>query len=408
MHNFFSKTKLIIKILSSFAIIFMADCTFFTFAYIEKDTRSIQTFTKLAHAVANTNINLPADITARFLAGMDLPPNNNLEKLTQTAFYKSYQTEFTASWNRFQKPNLDKMGIWWKEKLAKNFNKNISYPFSGPDIMNVLTFFPDGDSYILFGLEPVGTIPNPFGITEAELIKGLNALRKSLNTILQVNFFKTVNMSEDIKNNPFNGISALLMALLAKCEYTVIDTKNVIIDNQSNLVSWEAADAKINWQNPPASQRIPGVEITFKKGEGKIQIVRYFNLSVADDNLHRRNPNFIPYFMKIAPYATMLKSASYLMHNDDIKYTKIRAAILNSSDFIIQDDSGIPLRYLKGNEWIVSLHGVYDQPIPMFRNRTQHDLKAAYKASTGVLPFSYGYDYKEGKSNLLTASRIRR
>jgi len=353
----------------------------------------------------NTNIDLPANITALFLAGMDLPPDSNLEKLTQTAFYQSYKTEFAASWSRFQKPNLDRMSIWWNEKLAKNFNNNISYPFSGPDIMNVLAFFPDADNYILFGLEPVGTIPNLFAITDAELTSGLKALRKSLNDILQINFFLTNNMAEDIKNNPFNGISALLMTLLAKCGYTVIDAKNVTIDSQSNLVSWEASDAEINWRNPPASQRIPGVEITFRKGNGKTQTVRYFNVNVADDYLSKRNQNFIPYFMKNVPYATMVKSASYLMHND-VRYTKIREAILNSSDFIIQDDSGIPLRYFTGNEWAVSLHGVYDEPIQLFKNRAQPDLKEAYKSSTGVLPFSYGYGHRY-KQNLLTASRVQ-
>jgi len=404
MHNFLSKTKLNIKILSHFAIIFMIS---FTFSCTESNSRSNSASIQLPHAVANTNSDSPANITALFLAGLDLPPNNNLEKFTQTAFYKSYKSEFTTSWNRFQKPNLDKMRNWWKSKIAKNFDKNISYPFSGPDIMNVLTFFPDGDTYIMFGLEPVGTIPNPFDKTDAELINGLNAMRRSLNTILSVNFFKTINMAEEIKNNPFNGISALLMTFLAKCGYTVIEAKNVAIDNQSNLVAWEAADARINWQNPPASQRIPGVEISFRKGNGKTQIVRYFNLNVIDDNLSRRNPNFIPYYVKSAPHATMLKSASYLMHNDDIKFTRIRAAILNSSDFIVQDDSGIPLRYFKSNEWNVALHGVYTKPIALFSNRAQPDLREAYKASTGVLPFSYGYDYRKDESNLLTAEKIK-
>jgi len=111
--------------------------------------------------------------------------------------------------------------------------------------------------------------------------------------------------------------------------------------------------------------------------------------------------------MKIAPCATMLKSASYLMHNDNKRYTKIRTAILNSSDFIIQDDSGIPLRYFNKNEWTLAFHGVYAQPIKLFNNRHQPDLKQAYTASTGVLPFSYGYAYKKGKSNVLTASRIK-
>ena len=357
-------------------------------------------------APANTPVDLPANVTALFLAGMDLPPNSALEKFTQSAFYKAYKAEFAASWNRFQKPNLDKMSMWWKEKLAKNFNQNISYPFSGPDIMNVLTFFPDADNYILFGLEPVGAIPNPFTITDAERTNGLIALRKSLNNILRLNFFVTAHMAEDIKNTHFNGISAILMALLAKCGYTVVDAKNAAIDDQANLVPWEDSDAKTHWRNPPASQRIPGIEITFKKGDGKTQTVRYFNVNVEDNNLSKRCQNFIPYFMKIAPYATMLKSASYLLHNDDRKFTKIRETILNSSDFIIQDDSGIPLRYFTNKEWAVSLHGVYNKPIKQFKNKVQPDLQKAFKSSTGVLPFSYGYGYPY-KQNLLTASRIQ-
>ena len=350
--------------------------------------------------------NLPANITALLLAGMDLPHDSALDKFAQSAFYKAYKAEFAASWNRFQKPNLDKMSMWWKEKLAKNFKQNISYPFSGPDIMNVVTFFPDADSYTLFGLEPVGAIPNPFTVTDTELAGGLKALRKSLNNILHLNFFITANMAEDIKNTHFNGISAILMALLAKCGYTVIDAKNVAIDDQANLVAWEDSDAKIHWRNPPTSQRIPGIEITFKKGDGKTQTVRYFNINVEDNNLNKRCQNFVPYIMKAAPYATMLKSASYLLHNADRKYTKIRETILNSSDFIIQDDSGIPLRYFTNKEWAVSLHGVYNKPIKQFKNKVQPDLQKAFKATTGVLPFSYGYGYPY-KQNLLTASRIQ-
>jgi hypothetical protein len=344
------------------------------------------------------------NITALFLAGMDLPNNNNLEKFTQTAFYKSYKTELATSWDRFQKTNLYKMRDWWDIKIAQTYDKDIFYPFSGPDIMNILAFFPDGDTYTMFGLEPVGTVPNPFNKTDAELIAGLKTMRKSLNTILRANFFITGDMAKDIKNNSFNGISAFLMSFLAKCNYTVIEAKNIAINDQSILVPWEDSDAKINWGNPPASQRIPGVEITFKKGTGKTQVVRYFNVNVIDENLKNRNQNFIPYIEKNKSYATMIKSASYLMHNN-IKYNKIRSTILDYSCFIIQDDSGIPLKYFKNNEWNVSLHGVYDKPISKFSYRMQIDLKEAYKKSTGILAFHYGYGHGK-KSNLLTAKKL--
>jgi hypothetical protein len=385
-------SRINVKIIRIFMVFFITN---FIAASIAKDVQS-----------AEISIELPINITALFLAGMDLPPNNNLEKFTQTTFYKSYKTDFSTGWERFQKPNLDKMRNWWQEKIALTYDKDILYPFSGPDIMNVLTFFPDGDTYIMFGLEPVGTVPIPYDASVLDIINGLKSIRKSLNTIFSVNFFKTIDMTEDIKNNSFSGISALLMVFLVKCGYTIIDAKNIIIDNQSTLVSWETSDAKINWQNPPASQRIPGIEVSFKKGNGKTQVVRYFNLNVIDENL-KKLPNFIQYITKNASYATMLKSASYLMHNDNMKFTKIRAAILDSSDFIIQDDSGIPIRYFKNNKWAVSLHGVYNKPISLFANKYQLDLKEAYKLSTGILPFSYGYDYKKNESNLLAAKKIK-
>jgi len=388
-------------IVAIFVAFFISTCT-------KQYAHSAQSSKKQPHVIENTTINSSTNITALFLAGMDLPSNNNLEKFTQTEFYKSYKSELSTGWNRFQKPNLDKMRSWWKEKINLTYNKDILYPFSGPDIMNALTFFPDGDTYTMFGLEPVGTVPIPYDASETELINGLNSIKKSLHTIFRVNFFKTKDMAKNIKNNSFSGISALIMAFLAKCGYTVIDAKNITIDSKSVLVPWEASDAAINWKEPPASQRIPGIEISFKNGDGKTQIVRYFNVNVLDENLNKLQ-NFIPYLTKHTSYATILKSASYLMHNDYTKFTKIRSAILDSSDFIIQDDSGIPLRYFKNNEWTVALHGSYNKPIDLFENKIQYDLKIAYyKSSTGTLPFSYGYAHKKGESNLLTAKKIKR
>jgi len=158
------------------------------------------------------------------------------------------------------------------------------------------------------------------------------------------------------------------------------------------------------WENQPKN-RVPGVEIAFKGNSGKIQKIRYYMLNVIDNALTVSSPNFIPYLLKEGRYTTVIKSASYLMHNDTIKFTKIRKAILDSSDYIIQDDSGIPLRYFQKG-WSMKFHGFYDRPIPLFSNRTQNDLKEAMKKhSTGILPFSYGYDYKKGESNLMTAER---
>ncbi len=136
--------------------------------------------------------------------------------------------------------------------------------------------------------------------------------------------------------------------------------------------------------------------------------MRYYMLNVIDHALATSSPNFIPYLKKEGPYATIIKSASYLMHNDTTKFTKIRAAILESTGYLVQDDSGVPLRYFKPAIWKLAFHGYYNGPIGLFANRMQHDLKKSFDAgSTGKLPFSYGYVYKPGQSNLMTAEKIK-
>lgn len=344
--------------------------------------------------------------TALFLAGKPLPKNSALKKYTRNAFYRSYSRQLKKSWNRFQKPNLDKMKKWWKTHGPSSTPDDVLYPFSGPDIMNVLAFFPDKESYTMFGLEQPGILPNPYAMNSRQVHRGLRGVKSSLNTILRVNFFRTKGMAKQLGNKSFNGIAGLMFIFLSLNDYTIVDARRVAINARGRLVPGIKSDHRIRWQSPPASRRIPGIEISFRKGSGKVQKVRYFMLNVIDYALKKHSPHFLPYIKKNGPYATFIKSASYLMHNDKIKFTKIRAAVLSSSRYIVQDDSGIPLRYLPSSRWNVKFHGVYDRPIPLFKNRAQKDLRRAMKKkSTGILPFSYGYDYRKNESNLITAER---
>jgi len=348
--------------------------------------------------------------TARFLAGKGIVSETKLAAYTRSRFYVQYAEQMKVGWGRFQQPNIERMKTWW-EKYAPAAYSTVFYPFSGPDIANTLAFFPEADTYLMFGLEPPGVIPDPLAMQNEKISDGLNGLRASLNTIFQVNFFITRGMEKKLGRRSFNSITGLIMFFLAMNDCEVIGAKRIAIGPDVALVPGAAADDSINWQNPPLS-RIPGVEITFRKNLGKIQTIRYFMLNVSDRSLAKNSPNFIPYLKSTGRYVTLIKSASYLMHTDSAKeqpphFDKIRELVLAQSDFIVQDDSGVPLRFFARDRWRLLFHGRYDAPIQLFWNRRQKDLKAEMqKNSTGRLPFSYGYDYKPGKSNLMTAERI--
>ena len=77
--------------------------------------------------------------------------------------------------------------------------------------------------------------------------------------------------------------------------------------------------------------------------------------------------------------------------------------ILDNSNYVLEDDSGIPYKYFKQDVWAPALYGTYSGSISLFTGVFQDDLDAAYKAKTNVKPlkFGIGYKYQVGESNLM-------
>jgi hypothetical protein len=88
-------------------------------------------------------------------------------------------------------------------------------------------------------------------------------------------------------------------------------------------------------------------------------------------------------------------------------FNQIRNLILNNSTAVLQDDSGIPIKFLDSTKWNVQLYGSYNGVINLFKGDEQPELKTLYKDSTLVknLPFGTGYKFNKGTSNLQLAIR---
>ena len=98
-----------------------------------------------------------------------------------------------------------------------------------------------------------------------------------------------------------------------------------------------------------------------------------------------------------------VKSASYLMHTDS--FSTIRETLLDLRGAIVQDDSGVPLRYFDQKQWNLRLYGTYVPPLDIFRQYLQPDLAAAYaRGSSGKLVFGAGYHWNWKEANLMVAT----
>ena len=347
------------------------------------------------------------DEVATYLAG--LPSKEKNSDLEVSAAWKSYAAASNGKWDKLKNGKFAKMRPWAKEYLAepRKLEGLVFYPFSGADFIHADAFFPDADEYLLIGLEPIGTYP-----TVEKINKNANAYFNGLNQamyfLVEYSFFRTLSMADDLTGRrvaAIDGTLPLLLTFMKNLGHDILYYDRVAIDNSGKMVS------ESNYKKPAGKDAtIYGTRIYFKdnKGaEGKTKILHYFGTDISDSGL-KKNPHMATFLQSLKPNTTYLKSASYLMHND--YFSTIRNAILDNTKFLVQDDSGMPIRFLPENKWENTYFGAYTGPIPLFSGRYQKDLRKEYTKdvkSLKPLPFGIGYMFREGTSNIMMAKRVK-
>ncbi|MGB3655017.1 MAG: hypothetical protein WBA41_27950, partial [Rivularia sp. (in: cyanobacteria)] len=148
---------------------------------------------------------------------------------------------------------------------------------------------------------------------------------------------------------------------------------------------------------------VPGVKIAFvPQGESQPRTLYYFSTDLSNDGL-KKHPELKQFVSKLDNPVTYLKAASYLMYNGS--FSNIRDTILANSSYLLQDDSGMPLKSFDNAKWDLKFYGNYSRPIGLFRNRYQSDLRRVYTSSKDIQPLDFGIGYKFGvnQSNLMLA-----
>ena len=148
---------------------------------------------------------------------------------------------------------------------------------------------------------------------------------------------------------------------------------------------------------------VPGVKIAFvPQGESQPRTLYYFSTDLSNDGL-KKHPELKQFVSKLDNPVTYLKAASYLMYNGS--FSNIRDTILANSSYLLQDDSGMPLKSFDTAKWDLEFYGNYTRPIGLFRNRYQSDLRRVYTSSKDIQPLDFGIGYKFGvnQSNLMLA-----
>lgn len=339
---------------------------------------------------------------ARLLGGLEPLPGSTIASSDSTQDAARHRQYFAKIWTDLEKNQLEPQRKWAAEKLGvqKGF---VFYPFSGPDFLNIYTFYPEGKEYLMFGLEPTGEPPHLKDLSAQQVSQGLAGLQVSMRSILNLSFFQTLHMINDLKATRLSGVAPVLLAFVARTGHTVLSVRNVrlLADGTIETLA-DPYGTQGSTEQKPAGDHVPGIRIIFQKnGNGDISHVDYFSVDISNEAIAKK-PYFFNYIRSKGAAVTYLKAASYLMHNQS--FSSIRDFILDTSDLLLQDDSGMPYAAVSKEKFDVKLYGAYTRPIPLFDGRYQADLRAAYKDAE-PLPFGIGYKWGKGESNLMIARK---
>jgi hypothetical protein len=274
----------------------------------------------------------------------------------------------------------------------------VFYPFSGPDVLYPTLFFPNCRLFVLAGLEPVGSLRTLGNYTDDNIERVLRGWRSSLSSLFFRSFFVTGEMDRNFRGRVADGILPMILLLLARSGYAIDRIVYGSLSPSGELTMPSGPD--LGAEKSPTF----GVKIVFhRENDSVARTLYYFSTDLAAG--FERDYRLARFLHRFGMCDTLLKSTSFLPHWR--MCDSIRDYILQNSNLVLQDDTGVPFRNFATSTWHVQLFGAYSHPDRPFQREYQSDLARAFRshASVRALGFSLGYGAGRRPSILMLARR---
>lgn len=335
---------------------------------------------------------------ARFIAGLAPNAGSSMAKYDSIKQVKEHAVQFSNRWDEMDKNRLSLMRKWAKEELHPKVDKSLNtfYPFSGPDFLHVVQFYPNSKKYLFLANEMVGNVPEFEKMNQSQVLNYLNSIEKALGDIFRRSYFITSYMGSQIP--AVKGVVPIFMVFFARTGHEIMNVELITVDASGKSV--------LRSQN---TKGVSGVRFTFCPS-GKYDDVRtleYFNTDISNVGTSgngglKARPELVTYIEAFGKANTFVKAASYLLHYET--FSTIKDLTQKKSVSLLQDDTGIPYRFL-AKDFNQFLYGKYTIPVKNFSatGHYQKDLAKLYADSTKVksLPFSLGYHWQDKNQNYM-------
>jgi hypothetical protein len=286
----------------------------------------------------------------------------------------------------------------------------VVYPFGGGDLTSALTTFPDADEITTISLEPAGDVRPIDRLAAGRLAGELASHRDHIERLFAKAHSRTDNLDKEAHTElPGELLFALAALVVHGAEPVSLRYFRLRPDGSLAFVSEE--DIASARRTPKALRKLfENAELRFRRvgdAGNAVQVLRHIAFNLDDQSL-RADPALLAYLDRQGKVAAMTKAASHLLWSSH--FSLIRGWLLDHTDWMVSDSTGIPPRFAKPAGFAQQTYGTFDGPAAfgLYNDGDGRDFKALFKAQPSrELAFRYGYPDRDGHAHMIVTTRSK-
>jgi hypothetical protein len=310
----------------------------------------------------------------------------------------------------FRKRWLDKARDFLAGIVPSDLPPRVVYPFGGADLLHALAVFPDAERITTLSLEWVGD-PRAIGTMDAPaLLKNMKQQHAFLIKLFQVNHNRTIDLQE-LNHSPVPAPLVFALSALHLYGYEPIEARWFNLDDDGRVV-WLTPSAITAFDATPAAKKqkdrnefFSNVELSFRKAgdpNAKVQVWRHLRANLNDDQF--KGSPVEKLIAAEAPFASMMKAASYLIWRDD--FGGIRDALLSGMTWMISETSGIAPYHAAEKGFVQDVWGRFTGNLFAGAKKGENAMIELFASRPEkALPFQFGYPDKAEHNHLIVTRR---
>jgi hypothetical protein len=310
-------------------------------------------------------------------------------------------SEYKKSWVDVAEPFIAAL-------RPKDLPKVVVYPFGGGDLLSALATFPDAVEITTISLEPSGDIRPIDKLAPDRLAHELSVHRSHLERLFEKAHSRTDNLDKESKTEMPGEILFALVALAVHGDEPV-SLRYFRLRPDGSLAYVTRGDIEAAAHKPKTLHDLfENVELRFRRAGGPdddVRVARHIAYNLDDYHL-KADPSLIAYLDGRPKVAAMVKAATHLLWNEHFK--TIRGWLVDHSDWIISDSTGLPPRIASPAGYVQDTYGIFEGPSQFGDpdKRDAEDLRRLFTAEPSrPLAFRYGYPDKAGHAHMVVTHR---